>query len=82
MTYEQLTNWCDVHGVELKRDTNGVRATAYDRLMNPITSVLEIIGPVEKTRIAEVEAGLRACDSIAEELGILKPSVIHKLNQS
>lgn len=81
-SYEQLTNWCAVHNIALVRDTNGVRATAFDLSMHAITTVLEIVGPVEKLKAAELEAGLRACDSIAEELCILKPSIIHKLNQS
>ena len=82
ISYDQLTNWCDVHGIELKRDTNGVRATAFDRSGHPITTVLEVVGPVAKSKEAELEAGLKACDSIAEELLILKPSVTHKLNRS
>ena len=30
-SYQQLTNWCDLHGVALTREAGGVRAVAYDR---------------------------------------------------
>lgn len=81
-SYDQLTAWCDLHGIAIKRDTNGVRATAYDRSFSPITTVLEIMDKVDARRDAEATAALKVCDLIAEELLLLKPSVVFRLNQS
>jgi hypothetical protein len=80
MIWESLTYWCDVHGIVLKRDTNGVRATAYDRAERPITTLLHVTGPVARTKEAELAAAIKVCDDIAEELHLLKPSIAHKLN--
>lgn len=79
-TYDQLTNFCDSHNIVLQRCTGGVRATAYDQQNRPITTVMEVVEEVEKNRVAEEVAGLKVCDSIAEELLIVKPSVAFRLN--
>lgn len=82
MTWDNLCFWCDVHGIVLKRESTGVRATAYDRANQPITTITRVMGCVDKTKDAELAAGILACDDIAEELLLLKPSIAFKLNQS
>jgi hypothetical protein len=80
-TYENLACWCAAYNVALTRDCAYVRATAYDMSNHPISTC---------TRLRKVEAlptqeddfkyALDACDDLAEELLILKPSVAAKLN--
>ena len=78
---EQLICWCAAHRVELSRALSGVRATAYDHSGCPITNCTH----VESVEVLPKQAGdlkraIAACDLVAEELCLLKPSIACRLN--
>lgn len=78
---ESIICWCSLHNIELKRDLRGVTATAFDMASQPITRIT-FLAAVERMpdESADVARAIGACDAIAEELCLLKPSVAHKLN--
>jgi hypothetical protein len=80
-TYENLVCWCAVYNVSLTRDCTYVRAVAYDMNNAPISacSVLRKVDALPPQG-DDLKYALEACDDLAEELLILKPSVATKLN--
>ena len=81
-TYDQIVCWCAAHNVNLTRDCFHVMATAYDFNNQPITTV-QLLQKVDAlpAQKDDVERAVGACDLLAEELLILKPSVAFKLNK-
>lgn len=79
-SYRQLTNWCELHGVTLTREAGGVRAVAYDRNQQIITSIFSNANSAVKGKFNEAACAIHACDAIAESLLIVKPSVTFQLN--
>lgn len=81
ITYENLACWCAAYNVNLTRDCFYVRATVYDMSNQPI-STCTVMRKVEAlpSHGDDFQFALEACDMVAEELLILKPSVAAKLN--
>lgn len=81
ITYENLACWCAAYNVNLTRDCFYVRATAYDMSNQPISTctVMRKV-PELPAQDEDFQFALEACDMVAEELLILKPSVAAKLN--
>lgn len=81
ITYEMLACWCAAYNVSMTRDCACVRATAYDMGNHPISTCSVIrnvknLGPQSD----DLQYALEACDLVAEEMLVLKPSVAAKLN--
>lgn len=81
MKPEQLICWCATYRIELSRDEHSVTAIAYDDERRPITRVkIDMPNETGKKLSSDIGRALAVCDAIAEELCILKPSIVNELN--
>lgn len=81
LSFEQLVYWCAAYNVNLTRDCEQVAATAYDFSNSPISRCVVMRKvPALPPQSDDLPHALDACDELASELLILKPSVAFKLN--
>ena len=81
LSCSQLVYWCAAYNVNLTRDCEQVAATAYDISSHAISRCVVMRKVLTMPQQSDdLPHALDACDELASELLILKPSVAFKLN--